>query len=102
MPHALGFFLLLVFSFQAAIPVSNLTVGLCDPITMLSGDPTAGEAEESCEKESKLKEKETSTSGCSNFGIDVEPTAVDVEQAALIDFFISAYHRSAIDEPPES
>lgn len=100
--HALSFFLLLVFTFETAVPFSRLAVGFGEQIAMQAGDLMAGETEETCEKEPKLKDKEARTSGWSNCGIDFNPPAVDVEQAALIGFFISDYHRSAIDEPPES
>ncbi|MCE2847278.1 MAG: hypothetical protein LW707_09680 [Sphingobacteriales bacterium] len=101
MPHVISFILLFVFAFETAVPVSSLGGGLVDAFALQAADMASGETEESCETETKVKEKEADVMTGSVFGLERETASTSIRQSALIDFFIADYHRSAIDEPPE-
>lgn len=102
MPSVISLVLLLVFALETAVPVSSLGDSIVDRLVLQVGDISSAETEESCETETKVKEKEVGAVPRSVCGIEFSMAFSGMKPPSLIDFFVAAYYRSPIDEPPES
>lgn len=101
MPSVVSFILLLVFALETAVPVSSLGDKLVDRLAPQVGELSSAETEESCETETKVKEKEVGAFNWFNYGIESSLALDGMKPPAFIDFFVAAYFHSPIDEPPE-